>query len=462
MATAITPKHWIACLAASVIGVGILVAVPAYAAGGSAANSSAIINLGTGTTAVSDARIIHHKEINRLPGSQAATVVVTVKDESGTPLTSETLSVSNSGPGALGTGTGSPTEFVPTGQAITVTSSTSVPGKYIFALFSDGSGGFSTVSIFDGSTLLATKFAAFYGSVAFLTAFQNLALPNVNGAPLGANSAHNPGDGTYINTPAVILTAKDGNGVPVPDQPASDFSAASSDLTVLSPGISVMADDGLGTGSLGAGTYNVQIHSASGGVSGRSAKLTFRYSADHGPFISSAPVTFTTSSSMISKVLMSLDKASYGPGENATLSISALDAGGNPVSDQDAGNFFASSAGLSTSLPVNKLLFPFTTVTFIRGKATTTLDLPIASGVFTLSGRLGNGLNLATSLQGLPVSASLTVLTTQDVDSAQTRVLAAASERSATAALEAVIALTAIVRSLVAIILRIQKKLGVK
>ena len=165
---------------------------------------------------------------------------------------------------------------------------------------------------------------------------------------------------------------------------------------------------------------------------------------------------------MISEVTMSLDKTSYVPGENATLSISALDASGNPVSDQDAGNFFASSAGLSTSLPVNRLLFPFTTVTFIRGKATTTLDLPVASGVFTSSGRLGNGSNLATSLQGLPISASLTILTAQDVDSTQTRVLAAASERSATAALEAVIALSAIVKNLATTILKIQKRLGVK
>ena len=428
----------------------------------SVANSTAITNLGTGTTATSDARVIHKKEIDGLPGGQVATVVVTVKDDAGTPLTSETLSVSNSGPGALGTGTGSPADFVPTGQAISVTASASVPGKYVFALFPDGRGGFSTVSIFDGPTLLATKFAAFYGPVAFLTAFQNLELPNVNGAPLGSNSAHNPGDGTYVNTPAVILTARDGNGVPVPSEPSAEFSASSSDLTVLSPEISVIPDDGLGTGSLGAGTYNVQIHSTSGGVSGRSAKLTFRYSADNGPFISTAPVTFTTSSSMISKVTMSLDKLIYMPGESATLSISALDASGNPVSDQDAGNFFASSAGLSTSLPVNRLLFPFTTVTFIRGKATTTLDLPVASGVFTSSGRLGNGSNLATSLQGLPISVSLTILTAQDVDSTQTRVLAAASERSATAALEAVIALSAIVKNLATTILKIQKRLGVK
>jgi len=456
-----SPRRWVASIAASVVGVGVLVAAPAFAVSPSVANSTAITNLGTDTTATSDARIIHQKETNRLPGSQVATVVVTVKDDAGTPLTSETLSVSNSGPGALGTGTGSPTAFVPAGQTISVTASASVPGKYVFALFPDGRGGFSTISIFDGSTLLSTEFAAFHGPVAFLTAFQNLELPNVNGAPLGSNSAHNPGDGTYVNTPAVILTAKDGNGVPVPNEPAAEFSASSSDLTILSPEISVTPDDGLGTGSLGAGTYNVQIHSASGGVSGRSAKLTFRYSADHGPFISTAPVMFTTSSSMISKVTMSLDKTIYVPGENATLSISALDASGNPVSDEDTGNFFASSAGLSTSLPVNKLLFPFTTVTFIRGKATTTLDLPVASGVFTLSGRLGNGSNLSTSLQGLPISASLTILTTQDVDSAQTRVLAAGSERSATAALEAVMALTAIVKNLVAIILKIQRKLGV-
>ena len=115
--------------------------------------------------------LIHHKNINRLPGRQVATVVVTVKDGAVTPLTSETLSVSNSGPGALGAVTGSPTQFVATGQTITVTASAAIPGKYVFAIFPDGRGGFSTVPVFDASTLFATEFAAFYGPVAFLTAF---------------------------------------------------------------------------------------------------------------------------------------------------------------------------------------------------------------------------------------------------------------------------------------------------
>ena len=50
----------------------------------------------------------------------------------------------------------------------------------------------------------------------------------------------------------------------------------------------MIPDDGLGMGSLGAGTHIAQIHGADGGVSGRFAKLTFRYSADNGPSISIA------------------------------------------------------------------------------------------------------------------------------------------------------------------------------
>ena len=65
--------------------------------------------------------------------------------------------------------------------------------------------------------------------------------------------------------------------------------------------------------------------------------------------------------------------------------IVPVDALGNPVIDEDTGNFYATRAGLSPSFPTNKLLFPFTKVTFIRGKAITTLDLPIVSGAFTLS-----------------------------------------------------------------------------
>jgi hypothetical protein len=431
----------ISLVATLALGAGLLVAAPAFAASPSPTNTVTIINLGTGTSAKSDARIIHSRVADRTAGSQAATIVVSLNDDTGSAITSDTLTVSLSGPGSLGTGAGTTTGFVPTGRTVTVSPSSSVPGKFVFAIFGDGTGGFSTISIRDDAVLLATKFAAFYGPIASLSAFPNLLLPDVNGNAIGSNSMHNPGDGTFVHTPAVILTGKDANGVPVPDEDPTEFSAVSSDLSVLSPEVSVMPDDGLGAGSLGAGTYNVQIRSASGSVSGKSATLTFRYSTDGVNFVSTAPVTFTVTSTFISRVILTMDKAIYAPGESATATITVYDPAGNPASGQDSGNFFASSAGLSTSAPINKLLFPFTTVTFIDGKATTTFDLPTTSGLFTLGGRLGNGANLLPSLQGVPISSTVTILTPQEVDIAATRV-------SAAAALSAVMSLTEIVKAM--------------
>ncbi|GEM_PF-2572444 len=81
------------------------------------------------------------KNHDRVSGSQAATMVVSVKDEYGKAMTVGSLTVLISGKGLLGTGTGPATEFIPTGRAISVSLSNSVPGKYVFALFGarDGS-----------------------------------------------------------------------------------------------------------------------------------------------------------------------------------------------------------------------------------------------------------------------------------------------------------------------------------
>jgi hypothetical protein len=282
MAVAKFLRKRIAFVAVVAVGVGVVVAAPAFAASASATNSSAILNFDTGTTATSDATIIHPRHADLSVGSQAATIVVSVKDDGGNAITGDTLKVTSTGPGLLGTGIGSPAGFFPSSHAKSVVVSTIISGKYVFGVFGDGSGGFSTVTISDGTTLLATKIVAFYGPVALLTAIQNLALPNVNGTPLGSSSAHNSGDGTYVHTPAVILTTRDANGIPVPDVDVGEFSAVSSDLSVLSPEISVIEDDHLGAGSLGPGTYNVQIRSVGGVASGKSATLTFRYSPQGG------------------------------------------------------------------------------------------------------------------------------------------------------------------------------------
>lgn len=377
------------------VGIGLLVAAPSSAVDVSPILSSAIMNLSTDTTATSDARIIDPRTADVAAGSQPGTIVVSLVDNLGHPITADTLTVTDAGVGLLGTGAGSPTTFMPTGHSITVHVSTFVPGRYVFAVFADGTGGFTTITISDGATVVATKVAAFFGPIALLTAHQNLALLNVRGTPLGSNSPHNPGDGTFVDTPAVILTAKDANEVPVPDSQMSEFTAVSSDLTVISPVISVFLDDTLGAGSLGAGTYNVQVRGASGAASGKSA----------------------------------------------TVTITAVDASGNLVSGQDAGNFFASSLGLGAS---------------------TSFDIPTATGLFTLNGRLGNGTNLSASLQGSVISVSAGILSAQDVALASAQMSAANAELSANAALAAIISLTALVQKMMVIIARIMRRLGLK
>lgn len=452
----------IALFAATAVGMGVFLAGPASAVTVSIAKSSAVLNLGTGITAADDARIVYSKQAHQEPGSQAATIVVSLKDDNGNPITTDVLRAISSGVGSLGTGSGPASNFTPTGRNIPVSVSSTVPGKYVLALFPDGIGGFASVTIYDGTTVLATKFAAFHGAVSSLTAIQNLFIVNSGGGTLGSNSVNNPADGTYVHTPAVILIARDVNGVPVPNEPADQFSAISSDPTILSPIISVLNDDSLGAGSVDYGAYNVQVRGASGSVSGKSATLKFRYSDDKVNYIYTTALKFTTGSSTIASVLMTFDKESYAPGEQAILTLNAFDPSGNPISAQDSGNFFATSTGLITSAPVEKLLFPFTTVTFIHGRSTTSFEMPTTSGEFTLSGLLGNDTNLIPALQGSRLVARTSVLTAQAAQFADAKAAAAASELTATSALAAVVSLTALVQHMLAIIARIQKRLHMK
>ena len=193
-----------------------------------------------------------------------------------------------------------------------------------------------------------------------------------------------------------------------------------------------------------------------------SATLKFRYTNDKIKYISTAALKFTTGSSTIASLSMTFDKKSYAPGEQAIVTLNASDPWGNPVVAQDSGNFFASSNGLVTSTSVEKLLFPFTTVTFIHGRSTTSFKMPTTSGTFTLSGQLGNDTNLIPALQGSRVMAKTSVLTAQAAQFADAKASAAASELAATAALAAVVSLTALVQHLLAIITRIQKRLHMK
>ena len=374
-----------------------------------------------------DATIKAAKTATTTAATRVAGIKVVPRNSAGTDLTATaTLTVVVTGPGSVGIAANAGAASA--GRAITGTA-----GQNFISVHGDGTAGTSTITISLGTTVLATETVTFFGSVAKVTAVQGLKIATAGGATLGNGTATIAA--TFAGTPAVVLTLADSNGNVVPLQNAA-LSAVSSDATVMSSAI-VSAEDNATLTGAGAGTYNVQVSSAAGSVSGKSATLTFRFAVGDGTFISSAPVTFTTGKATVATVTMAFDKSSYNQGDAAVLTITGKDSLGNPVAD-------GVQTGLFTATPVYSKTangsLPTTAITFIGGVATFKQFAPASSGSYN-------------------VSATVNPL----VADAAASVSAASSVVDGNAALLTQIdALNAKIVALNALIAKIMKKLGVK
>jgi trimeric autotransporter adhesin len=319
-----------------------------------------------------DATIKAAKTASTTAATRIAGIKVVPRNSAGTDLTNTaTLTVVVTGPGSVGIAANAGENSQ--GRAITGTA-----GENFISVHGDGTAGTSTITISLGTTVLATETVIFFGSVAKVTAVQGLKIATAGGATLGNGTATIAA--TFAGTPAVVLTLADSNGNVVPSQNAA-LSAVSSDATVMSSTIVSAEDDATLTGA-GAGTYNVQVSSAAGSVSGKSATLTFRFAVGDGTFISSAPVTFSTGKATVATVTMAFDKSSYNQGDAAVLTITGKDSLGNPVAD-------GLQTGLFTATPVYSKTangsLPTTAITFIGGVATFKQFAPASSGSFNVS-----------------------------------------------------------------------------
>ena len=374
-----------------------------------------------------DATIKAAKTATTTAATRVAGIKVVPRNSAGADLTATaTLTVVVTGPGSVGIAANAGAASA--GRAITGTA-----GQNFISVHGDGTAGTSTITISLGTTVLATETVTFFGSVAKVTAVQGLKIATAGGATLGNGTATIAA--TFAGTPAVVLTLADSNGNVVPLQNAA-LSAVSSDATVMSSAI-VSAEDNATLTGAGAGTYNVQVSSAAGSVSGKSATLTFRFAVGDGTFISSAPVTFTTGKATVATVTMAFDKSSYNQGDAAVLTITGKDSLGNPVAD-------GVQTGLFTATPVYSKTangsLPTTAITFIGGVATFKQFAPASSGSYN-------------------VSATVNPL----VADAAASVSAASSVVDGNAALLTQIdALNAKIVALNALIAKIMKKLGVK
>jgi len=320
-----------------------------------------------------------------LTTSNSATIAVNVKDGSNLDLNGVALTASISGPGllTLASGTSNPSAFgTVRSQSLTATNQASTNHATI-VVSADGTAGVSTITVSSGTTVLFTKTVTFYGTVATLTATQNLfvAKAGATGATLGSSTSSADGL-TVANTAAVEIVAKDANGVVVP---GLTITGKSSDTAIIaSASVSEEAGTAATIGANGAGYYIASVTSAGATTSGQTATVTFRtLLADGVTYVSAAPVTFTLGGTVAGgSVSAAFAETSYAAGTKVSLVFTAKDSAGNAPYDGQA----VLSATSSSNVGISSGSLPGTSLQTVNGKATATFYAPIIGGTLTVSG----------------------------------------------------------------------------
>ena len=363
----------------------------------------------------------------------SANICITLKDASNVALVGQAITATVEGPGLVIGTTGTTTNTVGILRVVSLTAADMAAASTAkINIAADGTSGTTTIKVYQGTTLLATKTMYFYGTVATLTATQNLkvARASATGAALGTSDGTGLAATTAALTPAVVIVAKDAAGVVVP---GLTITGLSSDVTVISSSTVAQAVGTTSTtGAAGPGTYLASVTSAVSGTSGKSATVTFRTLKSDGTYISAAALTFTLGGSVATGTeSISFDKTAYAPGEAMTVTVTAKDSAGNPVFDGSTSPTLTASKSVGGSLPSG-----FYKSGVVKNTANT-LFAPALGGSFSVNATSGND--------------------------AETKITASSSVTDANAGLLTQIdALNAKIVALNALIAKIMKKLGVK
>ena len=264
-----------------------------------------------------------------------ATICINAKDTAGAALIGQAVSVTIAGPGLVTLASGNGTGSTGTVRAASLTSTTqAATGASVVGITADGTAGTATITITVGGVVLPTKTVLFFGSVATLTATQNLKIAKTSStANLLGSSASADASTSTATTPAVVIVAKDSLGNVVP---SLTLSAVISDTTVLSATTIVEAAGAASTnGAAGPGNYLASVTSAANAVSGKTTTVTYRIAdpaSTTGGFITAAPLTFSVGG-VVATTKISADATSYAAGAPMIITLTSKDSAGNPVFD---------------------------------------------------------------------------------------------------------------------------------
>jgi len=309
-----------------------------------------------------------------------------------------------------------------TGKSLTVVYTAG--GANYYPLFADGTAGTAVITVKSASVTFASKSVVFYASAPTTLVARAL---NTN-----------PGVGTNAN--AVEVVAKDSNG-----------NLWGGSLAIYSDTAATISDTG--TACTNANTTVGAFLCPVTGVVAGTAKVKVYASAQT---VMSNEISLTVSQATAATVKLSWNKASYAPGEKATLIVDVYDSKGKDVPNGTFANLFAtggislsSAAGngsdtltavsLTTSTPAQNY-----TGTSTDGQFLYTVYMPSSGATITAS---------ATGGTSLPAAGQVKVSASASVTDSGAAALAAVTALATTVA-----SLKTLITTLTNLVLKIQKK----
>jgi len=294
----------------------------------------------------------------------------------------------------------------------------------------DGTAGSATINISTASVTFASKTMVFYATT------PSSLVATVLNTTLGIGS----------NSAAIGVVAKDATG-----------NAWAGTLYTYSDTVGTVSDTGTSCSYVAA---NSRHECTLTGVTAGTAKITVRNSAAtaiSATTVSSNAVTVTASSSAAATVKLSFDKATYAPGEKATLLISVLDSAGKSVGAATFANLFAAGGitlstaagnGSDTVTAVN-----VTTVSLASAGVSTTVTDPVKAYTLYMPATGGTLRASATGGSSLPLAGQVAVSASATVTDSAAAALAAVNALATTVA-----SLRTLITTLTNLVLKIQKK----
>jgi hypothetical protein len=294
----------------------------------------------------------------------------------------------------------------------------------------DGTVGTASITISTPSVTFAPKTAVFYAAAP--TTLVATALNTVPG--VGSNAA------------AIGVVAKDSAG-----------NAWAGTLYAYSSATATISDTGTSCSYVAAnGRHECTITGAAAGT----ATVTFRNSTAAtgiaATTVSSNAVSMTVSTAAAASVKLSWNKATYAPGEKATLLVQVLDSTGKSVPANTYANLFATGGitlstaagnGSDTTTAVSRTTASLASLalgTSTEPVAAYTIYMPVAGGTVTAE---------ATGGTSLPLAGQVKVTATATVTDSGAAALAAVNALATTVA-----SLRTLITTLTNLVLKIQKK----